>query len=106
MFSLDRPWAEAIVARCAALLDDAETHYLRVLRLHRERARTELLYGEWPRRAQRRVDARAPLRSSSETFERLAARPWADRARAEALIAVGESRAVPTPGSLADLNPA
>ncbi|MFB4272982.1 AAA family ATPase [Nonomuraea sp. GTA35] len=109
---LGRPWAEAIAARCAALLDDdAEPHYLRALRLHRERdaapferARTELLYGEWLRRAQRRADARAPLRSASETFERLAAHPWADRARAE-LRATGESRATPAPDPLAELTP-
>ncbi|WP_157250786.1 helix-turn-helix transcriptional regulator [Nonomuraea typhae] len=55
-----------------------------------ERARTELLYGEWLRRARRRSDARTPLRSALEIFERLRATPWAERARAE-LRATGES---------------
>ncbi|MFI6499251.1 AAA family ATPase [Nonomuraea typhae] len=73
-----------------------EELFAQAVRLHRqggrpfERARTELLYGEWLRRARRRSDARAPLRSALEIFERLRATPWAERARAE-LRATGES---------------
>ncbi|MFI6536357.1 AAA family ATPase [Nonomuraea sp. NPDC050547] len=73
-----------------------EELFLRAVRLHREgpgrpfeRARTELLYGEWLRRARRRSDARTPLRSALEIFERLRAAPWAERARAE-LRATGD----------------
>ncbi|MBB5083532.1 helix-turn-helix transcriptional regulator [Nonomuraea endophytica] len=71
--------------------------FLRAVQLHREgagrpfeRARTELLYGEWLRRARRRSEARAPLRSALEIFERLRATPWAERARAE-LRATGDN---------------
>jgi SRSO17 transposase len=56
-----------------------------------ERARTELCYGERLRRARQRGQARERLRSAVETFSRLGAEPWADRARRE-LRATGESR--------------
>ncbi|GGU92996.1 LuxR family transcriptional regulator [Actinomadura cremea] len=94
-----RPWTEAIALRCEALLADgdaADAAYTRALELHREggmpfeRARTELLYGEWLRRARRRNDARAVLHAALEGFERLGAAPWAERARGE-LRAAGES---------------
>jgi DNA-binding CsgD family transcriptional regulator len=54
-----------------------------------ETARTQLAYGERLRRARNRVLARAQLRAALEEFERLGARPWAERARAE-LAATGE----------------
>ncbi|MGI5206022.1 helix-turn-helix transcriptional regulator [Spirillospora sp. CA-108201] len=93
-----QPWAQAIAARCAALLtpDDPDPLYAKALDLHREggtpfeRARTELLYGEWLRRSRRRNDARARLHAALEAFERLGAAPWAERARTE-LRAAGES---------------
>jgi DNA-binding CsgD family transcriptional regulator len=91
-----QPWAMAVALRCRALLSEEEESYARALRLHAragrpfERARTELLYGEWLRRARRRSDAREPLRSALDTFERLRATPWADGARNE-LRATGES---------------
>ncbi|MFI0410650.1 AAA family ATPase [Actinomadura sp. 3N508] len=91
-----QPWALAVALHCEALLDDSEEPYERAVRLHEqstrpfERARTELLYGEWLRRARRRSDARVPLRSAMEIFERLRATPWLERARAE-LRATGES---------------
>ncbi|WP_285496642.1 LuxR family transcriptional regulator [Actinomadura sp. NBRC 104425] len=94
-----QPWALAVAARCRALLDDAEEPFAEAVRLHAEhggrpfeRARTQLLYGEWLRRSRRRSDARAPLRSALETFERLRAAPWAERARAE-LRATGDAGA-------------
>ncbi|MEU6036156.1 AAA family ATPase [Actinomadura sp. NPDC047616] len=94
-----QPWALAVAARCQALLDDTEEPFTEAVRLHVEhggrpfeRARTQLLYGEWLRRSRRRSDARAPLRSALETFERLRAAPWAERARAE-LRATGETGA-------------
>lgn len=55
-----QPWATALQARCQALTasdDEAERHYLRALRLHEQetrpfdQARTQLVYGEWLRRA-------------------------------------------------------
>ncbi|GAT69475.1 AAA family ATPase [Planomonospora sp. ID91781] len=91
-----QPWAEAVSARCRALLSDDEDDYLRALAAHRranrpfEQARTELAYGEWLRRARRRSDARAPLREALRTFERLRAAQWRTRAEAE-LKAAGES---------------
>ncbi|TDC01615.1 LuxR family transcriptional regulator [Nonomuraea longispora] len=92
-----QPAIDAIVSRCRALMADdrkAEPHYQHALRLGSapfEHARTQLHYGEWLRRAHRRVDARPHLRSAVETFQRLGATPWADRAGSE-LRATGESR--------------
>ncbi|MEO3799291.1 LuxR C-terminal-related transcriptional regulator [Nonomuraea sp. B1E8] len=99
----EQRWAQAVSARCRALVTDDEAHYLRALEAHEdagrpfEQARTQLLYGEWLRRAKRRSDARVPLRSALTVFERLHATPWAERARAE-LHATGETltRAEPT----------
>jgi DNA-binding NarL/FixJ family response regulator len=55
-----------------------------------ERARTELCFGERLRRARRRAEARGQLHAALQTFERLGAEPWADRARNE-LRATGET---------------
>jgi DNA-binding CsgD family transcriptional regulator/nucleoside-triphosphatase THEP1 len=56
-----------------------------------EHARIALAQGMWLRRKLRRTDAQAPLRLAAETFDRLGARPWGDRARAE-LRATAASR--------------
>ena len=56
-----------------------------------ERARTLLCFGEGLRRARARADAREPLKEALETFERLGARGWAERARTE-LRATGEQQ--------------
>ena len=49
--------------------------------------------------------AREQLRAAVETFERLDARPWAERARAE-LAATGETRAAPaTRAAIDELTP-
>ena len=71
-----------------------------------ERARTDLLHGEWLRRARRRSEARGPLRAAADAFAELGALPWAERARAE-LRATGETRAAPGPAPdlLAELTP-
>jgi DNA-binding CsgD family transcriptional regulator len=52
-------------------------------------ARVLLSYGGWLRRHRRVMDARAPLRTARETFERLEAHGWAERAHRE-LRAAGE----------------
>jgi DNA-binding NarL/FixJ family response regulator len=55
-----------------------------------ERARSELLYGEWLRRERRRVDARPHLRTALELLQRLELPSWEERARSE-LRASGET---------------
>jgi DNA-binding CsgD family transcriptional regulator len=91
-------WGTATAARCQALLaeeSDADGAFAEALQLHAddpdelERARTVLCYGEWLRRRRRRRDSREHLHGALETFERIGARPWAERARAE-LRASGE----------------
>ncbi len=79
-------WTKALVHRCRALLDGDEDLFRAALALHEEdsrpfdEARTQLLYGEWLRRDKRKADARAQLRVALETFERIGAAPWAERA--------------------------
>ena len=93
-----RTWALATAARCRGILagGDFDEHFEEALRLHDrtptpfDRARTELCYGERLRRARRRAEARERLRSALETFERLDAELWANRARGE-LRATGET---------------
>jgi DNA-binding CsgD family transcriptional regulator len=93
-----QPWARARLARCRALLapDDAfDEPFAEALALQEltpdafEQARTALAYGERLRRARRRTEARAQLRTAFATFDRLGAVPWAERAREE-LAATGE----------------
>jgi DNA-binding CsgD family transcriptional regulator len=91
------PARRALLARCRALGDEtnAEARFAEATRFIDalapfERARTQLLYGEWLRRERRRIDARVPLRAALETFEQLHLSPWAERARSE-LRASGET---------------
>ncbi|MFO7572882.1 MAG: LuxR C-terminal-related transcriptional regulator [Gaiellaceae bacterium] len=95
----ERVSASAAAARCAGMLEiDGrwQDAFEEALALHEqvptpfERARTELCYGERLRRARRRADARARLRSALEVFDSLGAAPWSERARAE-LRASGET---------------
>ncbi|HEY6596727.1 MAG TPA: AAA family ATPase [Asanoa sp.] len=68
-----------------------------------ETARTELLFGERLRRDRQRRDARPHLLHAAELFDRLGARPWADRAMAE-LSATGQ-RLRRSPETAAQLTP-
>jgi DNA-binding CsgD family transcriptional regulator len=92
-------WALGIEAGSRALLSDArdaEPLYREAVeRLERSRgvvhlARARLLYGEWLRRVNRRVDAREQLRAAHEMFSRIGAEGFAERARHE-LLATGET---------------
>ena len=92
-------WALGIEAGSRALLSDsraAEPLYREaVQRLARTRgvvhlARTQLLYGEWLRRENRRVDAREQLRAAYDRFSQIGAEAFAERARRE-LLATGET---------------
>jgi len=89
-------WALGIEARCRALLSDDESLYREsVERLARSRAavelaRSRLLYGEWLRRENRRIDAREQLRTAHQMFSRMGAAGFAERARRE-LSATGET---------------
>jgi DNA-binding CsgD family transcriptional regulator len=92
-------WALGIEAGSRALLSegqDAEPLYREAVeRLARGRgvvhlARARLLYGEWLRRENRRVDAREQLRAAHEMFSEIGAEGFAERARHE-LLATGET---------------
>ena len=54
-----------------------------------ELARARLLYGEWLRRAGRRLEAREQLRSAQEILTTIGAEAFAERAERE-LVATGE----------------
>ncbi len=102
-----RTWALAAAARCRGLLvpegqlDDA---FNQQAPTPFERARTELCYGERLRRAKRRTDAREPLHAALETFERLGARGWAERAAKE-LAATGITAKTREPSGAETLTP-
>ena len=91
-------WALGIEARVRALLgegDVAESLYRESIeRLGRTRVRVELarghlLYGEWLRRENRRVDAREHLRTAHEMLATMGVEAFAERAGRE-LLATGE----------------
>jgi DNA-binding CsgD family transcriptional regulator len=112
-----QPWIDALVLRCRALLapdPEAGKLYAAALDAHQrddrpfERARTQILYGEWLRRARRKTDARTQLRGALEIFDRLGAEPWSGRAATE-LEATGVTSAPGHgrhgPGTLGQLTP-
>ena len=96
----DTPWARGALARSLALVGTAEdasrteAHYLEALveleqtPIATEIARTHLVYGEWLRRQNRRVDARVQLEAAHEMFATMGANAFGERARAE-LLATG-----------------
>jgi DNA-binding CsgD family transcriptional regulator len=92
-------WALGVEARLRALVSEsaaAERLYREAIeRLARTRVRVELarahlVYGEWLRREQRRVDAREHLRAAHEMFSHMGVEGFAERARRE-LLATGET---------------
>jgi DNA-binding CsgD family transcriptional regulator len=108
-----QPWPLARALRGQGLLasdTECSPYFEDALRLHEqtpdafEAARTRLAYGEKLRRARNRVLAREQLRAAADVFDRLDARPWADRARAE-LAATGETRRQPGPSMIEELTP-
>ncbi len=103
------PWAKGLLARAKALVatgDEADQQFRASLEalsgstIATDTARTQLLFGEWLRRARRRKEAREPLHEALEFFERIGAVGFATRTRAE-LAATGEhvrSRSAPATG--------
>jgi DNA-binding CsgD family transcriptional regulator len=92
-------WALGLAASRRALLstgDAAERLHLQGLehlgrtRVRVELARAHLVYGEWLRRAGRRVDARAQLRTAYESLSVMGVGGFAERAGRE-LVATGET---------------
>ncbi|HTZ87094.1 MAG TPA: AAA family ATPase [Solirubrobacteraceae bacterium] len=91
-------WGLGIEARSRALLAEGEHAELlyrdAIERLERTKLRPELaraclLYGEWLRRENRRVDAREQLRRAHEMFSAIGMDLFAERARIE-LLATGQ----------------
>jgi DNA-binding CsgD family transcriptional regulator len=109
--AMGTPMSLGLLARTAALLADdsiAEGLHLEAIkRLSAARAdlhvaRAHLLFGEWLRRQQRRIDARAQLRAAYEIFARTGADAFAERARVE-LAATGERARRRSPDTARDL---
>jgi DNA-binding CsgD family transcriptional regulator len=104
--------AAGIEARTRALVTEgtgpAEDSYREAIdRLGRSRfaldlGRAHLLYGEWLRREQRRVQGREHLRTAHEMFDAMGAEAFAQRARRE-LLATGETVRARTPQSRGQL---
>jgi DNA-binding CsgD family transcriptional regulator len=106
-------WARGVEARARALIsegEDADALYREAIsqldesRLRAECARAQLLYGEWLRRQNRRVDARRQLRAAHDAFATMGAGPFADRAARE-LRATGETVRKRTVETLDELTP-
>ncbi|WP_327699375.1 helix-turn-helix transcriptional regulator [Streptomyces sp. NBC_00459] len=104
----------AVLHRAEALLsegDEAEGHFTAALadpageQWLFERALVRLDYAEWLRRRRRSVEARPQLTAALDAFERVGARPWTERARAE-LRAAGVTPTTTAPRDvLAELTP-
>jgi len=109
------PRLEQLLARARGILADpasAEPHFDKALsdpageRWPFERAQLQLDYAEWMRRQRRINEAKPLLIAALETFQRLRARSWAQRAETE-LRACGVSipDASDPPDALAELTP-
>jgi DNA-binding CsgD family transcriptional regulator len=106
-------WALGVSARSMAVTSvgaTAERLYCEAIdRLQRcgmrvDLARAHLVYGEWLRRENRRVDARAQLRTAFDEFASIGMEAFADRAGHE-LLATGETVRKRTPETRDDLTP-
>ena len=109
------PYLTALATRCEAQLagggEDAEPLHRKAVELMTashappfERARTELVYGEYLRRGGHKALARAQLRNALSTFEGLGTPLWSARARAE-LEATGITTRKRDPSTLDTLTP-
>ncbi|MBF9066709.1 helix-turn-helix transcriptional regulator [Streptacidiphilus fuscans] len=106
------PRVHAVVERATALLsepDAAEEHFLAAVADPAaagwafEHALTQLDFGEWLRRRRRTAEARPRLQHALETFRRLDARPWLERAAAELRVAGASVPAAVDTAPTADL---
>jgi DNA-binding CsgD family transcriptional regulator len=97
--AVESGWARAVAAYGRALLSDdahAQEQFEQAIRhadaaaRRFDQARIHLGYGEYLRRARRRVDARVHLRTALDVFDDLGATRWATRAEHE-LRASGET---------------
>jgi len=104
-------WGTGVQARSHALLKrdaSAEDLYrdaierLARTRIRPQLARSHLLYGEWLRRQNRRVDAREQLRVAHQMLSAMGMDAFAERARRE-LLATGETVRKRTLETLAEL---
>jgi DNA-binding CsgD family transcriptional regulator len=105
-------WALGLEARTAALVEvvegRAEQLFIEsIQRLDRARARPDLarahlLYGEWLRRAKRRVDAREQLQAAYERFTTMGIPEFVRRTERE-LLATGQTARRRTDATRADL---
>ena len=98
-------WALGLEARSHALLiegEEAESHcresidHLGRTLQRTDLARAHLVYGEWLRRARRRVDSREQLSLAQRMFEKMRMQAFADRAARE-LRATGQAARKRTP---------
>jgi len=106
-------WARGAAARSRALVSGgraAEEGYREAIellggtRMATHLARAHLVYGEWLRRENRRIDARAQLRSAFDALASMGAEAFAERARRE-LQATGEKVRKRDDDTRADLTP-
>jgi len=105
-------WALGLEARSAALVAEdpaavEDLHIDAIDRLSRARtrvdlARAHLVYGEWLRRQQRRLDAREQLRTAHDLFAGIGIPGFSERARRE-LEATGETARKRVDSTRADL---
>lgn len=106
-------WALGVEERSRALVSDgqeAEQRYLMSIellqrtRVRPELGRSHLVYGEWLRRANRRIDARHQLRTAHDLFISMGIEGFAERARRE-LLATGETVRKRSVDTATDLTP-